>query len=239
MNLFISESYCNNNNILYIRENLSNSIFKSGCDKISADKDRVYIKFTIEEEVFSVANEEILDKIGDIIAIDYKYRFFNERLKDLALGEKQRDLLITALISADFIDDKRYIRTKLKGCDKIAIDGFFNFRLANLKRKWEEITSFIPDFFTEKEMKEFVFYLLNEKKQKTVLIEGNKVYDNLGNRLKRASLIPTNNFPIVKEILLAGASEIILGKLPDDESEINYIKEFFGNKILFKSGEIL
>jgi hypothetical protein len=159
----------------------------------------------------------------------------NFSLKD----SKNKEILITALISADFYEDKKYILSRLKGLNKIAIDGFFNFRLDSLKKKWAEICTFIPDFFTEREIREFVVYLLNEKTNRYVRVDGNKVFDKMGNRLNRARLLTGSGLLVFKELLLFGAKEIEIFSLPNDELEQKYLKEYFGDKIFFNSGEIL
>ena len=238
-NMFVSESYENNSNILYIRENISPIIFKNSKDEIVHDLKRVAINFDIEEKIFRLAFNDIADKIADVIAIKYKYAFFEEKIKVVGLESINKEILITALISADFYEDKKYILSKFRGFNKIAIDGFFNFRLDGLKKKWSEICTFIPDFFTEREIKEFVMYLLNEKCARGVKVDGNKVFDKLGNRLNRASLLPNSSLLVFKELLLAGAKEIEIFSLPNEELEQKYLKEYFGDKIFFNSGEIL
>ena len=72
-NMFVSESYENNSNILYIRENISPIIFKNSKDEIVYDLKRVAINFDIEEKIFRLAFNDIADKIADVIAIKYKY----------------------------------------------------------------------------------------------------------------------------------------------------------------------
>ena len=90
-----------------------------------------------------------------------------------------------------------------------------------------------------REIKEFVMYLLNEKCARGVKVDGNKVFDKLGNRLNRASLLPNSSLLVFKELLLAGAKEIEIFSLPNEELEQKYLKEYFGDKIFFNSGEIL
>ncbi len=238
-NILVSESCENSENILYIRNNISQIIFKDSKDEIVSDRHRFCIKFNVDEKVIRLATKDIADKVADIIAIQYKYLYFQERLKIGGLNAFSKEILLTALISADLYEDKRYILSKFKYFNELAIDGFFNFRLDSLKRKWYEICSFIPEFFTERELKDFVLYLINEKTVRKVRVDGEKVYDRLGNRLRRATLTPGKNLLVFKELLLAGVNEVEIFALPSDEIEIKYLKDYFGDKILFNSGEIL
>ena len=80
---------------------------------------------------------------------------------------------------------------------------------------------------------------MNEKPLRRVLVDGDKVFDKIGNRLNRASLLPGSGLLVFKELLLAGVKEIEIHSLPNDEIEQKYLKEYFGDKIFFNSGEIL
>ena len=237
--LYVSENYENSNNIIYIRENLSPTIFKQVEHCVSANKFRVLLSFLQTNDLPAFVNDEIIDKIADVIAIAYKYQFFAKRLKFSSLNSIDRDLLITSLISADLMDDKRYIRSKIDKISQTAIDGVFNFRLKPLKRKWEEICSYVPEFFTARELKDFTMYLINERKGKRIYIDGNNAFDKAGNKLNKSTLLPNVHFSLFKEILISSANSIEIKSLPTDVEELNYINEYFGDKILFKSSENL
>lgn len=236
--LTVSDSIENNINILYIRENLPRELFNEQIF-LHADRYRAYINLVYKEEVKSVALNEIFTSVAEIIAINYKFYCFNNLLGSLSLSKNKRDLLLTTLISADLKEDVNYIKSKLNEINEIAIDGFFNFRLNNLKKKWEEIAQYIPEFFTDRELKEFILYLISEKNGRRVVLNKNVLYDGFGRRLRRADLIPNANLKIIKELLLCGAGSIELKSEPDADEELLYLKEYFGDKILFKGGENL
>ena len=66
------------------------------------------------------------------------------------------------------------------------------------------------------------------------------MYDKRYNLLKRRELLSgdSGKLPIVKEILLSSAGEIELAsKLPIDDER--YIKEYYGDRVLFSSGYFL
>ena len=201
--------------------------------KIFADKNRAGLEMSVEDEYEGIAREELFDKICDVITVGYKYNFFAQKIKLDGMKNQHKQLLLSSIIAADFEDDKRYVKHKLSFVDKsIAIDGVYEFRLKNLKSKWLEIVNYIPEYFSENELKSFIIYLIGEKRGKKVLVDGEKVYDKRFNRLKRVQLLPDGDLKIVKEVLISGADEIELkGKLPR-EDEI-YLKEYFGDKICF------
>ena len=105
--------------------------------------------------------------------------------------------------------------------------------------KWKEICEYVPEFFTNREMNEFILYLVQERTGRPVSISNDKVYDRMGNRLNKTSLIPIGEYKTLCEVLLSGAIEIKLKETISNEKEFKCLKEYFGDKILFNCGEIL
>ena len=236
MSLFyVSDTYDNSANVIYIRESLSDLFFKKGNVEIVVDVHRAGIYLKVENEYEKIAREEVYDKICDVIAVGYKYEFFTKKLQLEKMQKVHKELLLSSIISADMDEDKRYIKNKLYSIkNNCSIDGFYNFRLRNLKSKWSEIAEYIPAYFSERELKDFIMYLIDEKRGRKVFIEGGCVYDGRFNRLKRASLLPGDSLKIVKEVLISGACEVELkGKLSNEDEM--YLKEYFGDKICFKA----
>ena len=103
---------------------------------------------------------------------------------------------MASLIAADLDEDKRYTFEKIKNFEDIAVDGIFNFRLQPLKKKWKEVAECIPTCFLREQLKEFISYLV-ENKRKRVYVDQGKVYDSHYRRLKRSSLLDGENARII------------------------------------------
>lgn len=234
MSLFyVTDTFNNNANVIYIRESLSDLFFKDGNIKVVADKTRVGLLLNVDDEYERIARDELFDKISDVIAVGYKYNFFRQTISLEKMQQEQQELLLSSIISADLEDDKRYIKNKLYNLNnECAIDGLYNFRLKRLVSKWREISEYIPNYFTEKELKDFIIYLIGEKRGKKVFVDGDCVYDRRYNRLKKVNLLPEGNLKVIKEILISGASEIELKGILPKVDEL-YLKEYFGDKIHF------
>ena len=139
--------------------------------------------------------------------------------------------MIASLISADLEEDKRYTFEKLRGVKELAVDGIYNFRLQALRKKWEEIVSYMPKCFVNSQLKDFIGFLL-ENKRKRVYVENECVFDSHFRRLNRCSLLGGENLVLLREILLSGAGEVeIKGKI--SELDEKYLKEYYGDKIYF------
>ncbi|MBR5439588.1 MAG: hypothetical protein IKV61_05165 [Clostridia bacterium] len=233
--LKITESGAKSKNILYIYSSLNEFI---NCLNFKADilngKNRCELIIDVPcgyQDAFLV---EAIDKMADVIAINYKYTYFKRNIKLKGLNKDEEELLLTALISADLEEDKRYSIKRLKLFKEFSIDGIFNFRMKPLKEKWSEICGYIPSRFEKGQLKDFITYLIKDKCGKRVYVENLTVYDKKYVPLKRRELLnsDSDNLSIIKEILLSCAGEVELATKIDDNNE-KYIKEFYGGKVYF------
>jgi len=231
----ISEKDYNEGNLLYV-QNSAGELFRSADCSLRKEKheSRVMLIINCPEYYADIIRTEIADKIAEIIAIKYKYEYFKSQVKISGLSNIEREILLASLIAADLDDDKRYAFDRLKNNTEVAIDGFFNFRLKPLKKKWSDVVSYVPTCFLNSQLKEFISYLI-ENKKKRVYIDSGKVYDAHYRRLKRSSLLDGENVKIIREVLLSNCGEVELnGTIPKDDEF--YLKEYYNDKIIFSSG---
>ena len=221
----------------YISSSIGELVKDFGGDISSFNRvERVGLVISCPENYFDLFKSEIEDKIADVIAVKYKYSFLKSKMYVAGLSEYESEILYTTVISADLEDDKRYIVRKLKAFDKYVIDGIFNFRLQPLKSKWKEVASYIPFFFSSRQLCDFISYVLGEKRGKKVLIDGKSVYDLNFNRLKRSVLL-SHTPDVVKEALLSPCAYVEVVNSVSTEEE-KQLKKFFGQRVSFSSGSL-
>lgn len=229
----ISESESNLNNLLFIQNDLAEILSHTGCKvKIDTKSERSELVLEMPAYYYEIVGAELLDKIAEIIVVNYKYSFFKNNVKVSGLSSGENEILLASLIAADFDDDKRYTYDRIKLNENIAIDGIYNFRLSKLKQKWEDIISYIPNVFINSQLKEFISYLI-ENKSKKIYVDNGKVYDNHYKRLIRSELLTgTEKLKIIREVLLSNCGLVSLsGEIPTEDEF--YLKEFYGDKIIF------
>lgn len=229
----ISENPSRGGNLVYIFTAISDLAALCGAKCETRVLPRPVVELTFEDGYEDCIRRELSDRIGDVFAINYKYSYFKENIKCKSLPKDDREILYCALISADLDDDKALIRRLLPVSDEYTLDGIYNFILSPLKTKWEGIVGYIPDYFGNAELKEFVRYLLDGR-EKVVYIDGGKVYDNNYTRLNRSALIESAGLDVFKEVILSGSGAIELyGALP--KSDERYISEYYGARVFPKS----
>ncbi len=228
----ITENGLNQSSLFYVQNSLSEIFSHANCSvKLVGDDIRHVLILDCPKEYSDIVRVEVADKIAEVIAIKYKNDYFKKNMTVQGLSQIEKEILIASLIAADLEDDKKYAFEKIKNDKEIAVDGVFNFKLKPLKKKWAEVISYIPTCFLNYQLREFVGYLL-ENKKKPVYVESGRVYDSHYRRLKRSSLLDGEEALITREILLSNCGEIRLsGNLPKDDEV--YLKEFYNDKIIF------
>ena len=229
----VSDRDYNENNLYYVSAAVNEILVGTGSKAtIFRAGSRSVLKIDAPDYYAETIGAEIADKLADVVAINYKYVFLKDRLSAGNLTENERDILLAGIIAADLDDDKKYAFDKIKGQNEIALDGVYNFRLSQLKRKWTEILSYVPTGFISAQLKDFISFLI-ENKSKKIYVDCGKVYDAHYRRLKRSQLIG-GGLPLLKEILLSNCGKIELcGGIPEEEER--YIKDFYGDRLYFST----
>ena len=204
------------------------SFLPSTCD-IERKGDHTEIAFKTEREYCPYVRKYAEEHIADILAVGYKYAFFEKRLPLPLLTPLKRRLLLTALVAADYADDRAYIARRIRGFESYCLDGFFHFRLRELQRRWEEIIEYIPTDMGEAAMESFLEFLAEDGVGKVFLKNG-KVYDE-EYRLLNKSLLTGVESP-VGEILLSGAERVYCFGDADEDTRA-FLKKYYGEKAVF------
>ncbi len=230
----ITEKDYNEENLLYIQASMGELLSHADCSVCEKNTEgRAQLMVNCPECYVDIIRSELSDKVAEIIAIKYKYEYFKKGVIVSGLTTIEREILLASLIAADLDDDKKYSFDRVKSYTNIAIDGIYNFTLQPLKKKWQDIVECIPSCFMNTQLKDFIYYLL-ENKKKRVYIDNGRVYDSHYRRLKRSSLLDGDGIKIIREVLLSNCGEVELnGSIPKEDEF--YLKEFYNDKIFFSN----
>ncbi len=193
------------------------------------DGDRTTLVFCSERKYCPYIRNYTEENIADVIAIGYKYQYFDKTLFLPLLDSQERDVLLTSLVAADYPEDREYIKKQIKGLGEYCIDGVFNFRLRDLKMRWKGIAEYIPSEFASSSLESFIDFLIGESSGKVFLKEG-KLYDEEYRLLSRSALIGPSS--PVREILLSGADNIYCFGAPDEKTRA-FLKKYYKEKVVF------
>jgi len=213
---------------LYGRVKERFSFLPSSCNLFS-DGERVEIEFKTEKAYCPYVRKFAEENIADVIAVGYKYAFFEKRLTLPLLDEKQKRLLITAIVAADYKEDKAYARRRFVGYDKYSLDGVYHFRLQDLQKRWEGIADYVPTDMGAASLDGFLSFLTEDGEGK-IFVKNGKVYDEDYRLLTRALL--TGRETTLGEIVLGGAERVYCFGETDKETAA-FLRKYYGNKATF------
>ena len=204
------------------------SFLPAECD-LERKGETTEIAFKTEREYCPYVRKFAEEHIADVLTVGYKYAFFEKRLPLPLLNKKQKRLLLTALVSADYKEDRAYVLRKIRGFESYCLDGFFHFRLQELKARWEGIVEYIPTDMSTANAEGFLEFLAEDGEGKIFLKNG-QVYNEEYRLLTRSDL--TGEPSAIGEILLGGAERVYCFGEVEKETR-TFLKKYYGEKAVF------
>lgn len=209
-----------------VRERFS---FLPAMCELRRDGARAEIVFGTENSYCPYVRRFAEENIADVIAVGYKYAYFENCLPLPFLSALQKRLLITALVAADYREDRNYVLRRLRGQQTYCLDGVYHFRLRELKKRWEGISEYVPTNLDETSLDGFLEFLTEDGEGKLFLKDG-KTYGEDYRRLSK-SLLTGVESP-VGEILLGGAKQVYCFGEVDGETKA-FLKKYYGINAVF------
>lgn len=231
--LTVSERESNCRYIAYVAGILSGKGTGTESAEIGFEDGRVTLSVAAESETYSELKKQAEEKIAEVIGVGYKYDYLSRAIRPAGLSAEDREILIAAIIAADFAEDTRYIVARLRDIQVHTIDGFFAFRLQSLREKWKNVAACVPHIFDKKQLAEFMDYLLGGSRRK-IFLKGSDVYDCRCCRLHRAVLIEggKSEMNTFREIVLSGAGKIeCLSQL--SAAQENFLRRYYAGRVGF------
>ena len=195
--------------------------------RLTGDKSQIEVK--TERAYFPYIRKFTEDKLADILVIGYKYAYFDKQLRLPLLNEKKRRVLLTALVSADYKEDKAYALRRVRGVENYSLDGLYHFKMRSLTERWQEIVSCVPIDMGESSLDNFLGFLTEDGQGKAYLKDG-QVYDEEYKKQDKSSL--TGKSWTIGELLLAQAERVYcVGETELETKE--FLKRYYGEKASF------
>lgn len=231
--LIVSDKDSNSRYIAYIAGIFSGRAFADASVQVGFEEGRVTL--TAEANTAGELGRLAADKVAEVLCVGYKYDLLSRLVRPVGLGQEEREILLAAIISADFAEDLRYVRARLAAVEVHTIDGFYLFRLQALREKWKGIAATVPPRFDGNQLRDFMGYLLGGNRRK-IFLKGKDVYDCRCCRLRRAALIEGGKSELntFREIVLSGAGKIECLSAPTLSQE-DFLRRYYAGRVGFSS----
>jgi len=146
-----------------------------------AEKNRDYFSFACSDTYRFQIQRNLSSAVSEALSLGYKNVFMRDLL-GIDYSDFYRNVLVNTICVFDNEYDKQQV-SKLIEIDKpVCLDGYYNFRLSSLKRKWEEVSRLVCEngyILSDKELiTEFLQYLLESVPSKVKQLSVNFEKDN-------------------------------------------------------------
>jgi hypothetical protein len=141
----------------------------------------------------------------------------------------EKRLLLTALVSADYKEDKTHIMKRISGFENYCLEGLYHFRLQDLKKRWQGIAEYIPIDMSRESLDSFLEFLVEDGQGK-LFVKGGKAYGEDYRVLSRSLLTGVES--TLGEIVLSGAERVYCFGETDEASK-RFLQKYYGEKAVF------
>jgi len=206
---------------------------------------REYLSLACEDSSQKLITEALHDIISNIIITDFKLEYLQENSRLPINNRINYNAFIKALVEFDREFDRDMVIRKLFFKKELMLDGFYNFRLKELRNRWQEICDlannnsvYLSYHETFLELLKFLVNTINSKLEEVHIFNenGNYVfYDKDMNKLKYEDyhldeLIDSDS--IIPSLINLSPNKIIfysIDKLP--VVIVNMISSIFENRV--------
>lgn len=155
---------------------------------------RDYLALACEESKSKIIIDALCDIISNIITTDFKLEYLQENSRLPINNQINYNAFIKALVEFDREFDREVVIRKLFFNQELMLDGFYNFRLKELRKRWQEICDlansnsvYLSYHETFLELLKFLVNTINSKLDEVHIFDENGkfvFYDKNMNRLK-------------------------------------------------------
>lgn len=103
------------------------------------ERERVYLGVALKEK--GNADKVVFDVLYDFFLKDVKGQYLYSIIKRYAINEFLVQVYIQILKCFNTVEEKDILRQSMKLYSHFSLDGFYKFRLAPLKEKWDELVA--------------------------------------------------------------------------------------------------
>ena len=204
------------------------SFLPASC-KMERKEDCTNLAFQTEPAYCPYVRKYTEEHIVDVLAIGYKYALFEKKLPLPLLDPIKRRILLTALVAADYPEDRVLIARRIRGYTSYCLDGLYHFRLQELQRRWAEVLEYVPIDMGEEGMDGFLEFVAEDGQGKIFLKNG-KAYDEEYRPLNKSLL--TGVASQIGEVLLSGAERVYCFGETEEETS-TFLKKYYREKVIF------
>lgn len=123
---------------------------------LSSKNDKIILGIAVSDECFEIINKAVKGYIAEVLAVGYKNRYLRQHINidsESLIGK----ILLDTMCIFDSNYDAGIIRKQIDDLDIVNLDGCYNFRIGEIKDKWNDIVSLSNSYKGILQDKEVIF----------------------------------------------------------------------------------
>lgn len=195
---------------------------------------RCQLAIASETEERNLIIKIIADCIIEALGYFCKYKYLSDNLK-LPLDADRYNILLHSLVQFDRSSDEKMLKSCVQISDGMALDGIYNFRLSELKRRWDEIimltkenSIYLIDNETYFELINFLFTSIEAKVKNVVLAKRGENYVITNENDSKLLFSSRDVKEIVYKLIDYAPLSIAVNRSFENEKTIELITRLFG-----------
>lgn len=108
----------------------------------SQNGNRNYMSVACADIYKSVVCDAVANAVAESLSVSYKNSYIRELLA-VKNGSFFQNVLVSVICVFDCAKDKQAVLGLVKNDEQICLDGYYNFRMREIKRKWWELTTLV------------------------------------------------------------------------------------------------
>lgn len=206
---------------------------------------RDYLSLACEDERRIHITDALYNLISDIIVTDFKLEYLKENSHLPINNTINYNAFLKALVEFDREFDKEMVIRKLSFSKELMIDGFYNFRLKELRKRWQEVCDlannnsvYLSYHETFLELLKFLVNTINSKLEEIHILNENGKYIFCDKDLKQINYKEyhldndINNDTIIPSLINLSPNKIIFYNIDNlPVVVVNMISNIFENRV--------
>ena len=198
---------------------------------------RAFLLIACEEDGKDRIKSELNEAVSDVITVDFKEKFLLKNSRLPKINVINYNAFLKALVAFDREWDREMVFNTLEYEDELLLDGFYNFKLKELREKWQEVcdlanhnSGYLEYHETFLELLRFLVQTIDCKEKHITVVKEKDEYsflDAAGKAVNRAKLKLDKKITdetLLPNLIAVAPKEICLLKCAVPE----YIKNLMG-----------
>lgn len=165
----ISVNQQNEHYLYYLQKQMVNKKFKT-YTAITTINDMAVLSIACSDEDFGQVQYKLKKYVPDLILYIYKENYLLQTINFKNINDVFKLSLLKALVLFDSESDKEFIKNNITFEGDLYLDSLFNFKLKDLKKRWQEIANLANEnsnyFFESETLLELLKFLIATIKPK-------------------------------------------------------------------------